>query len=273
MLQKFQPSICDEPFMGLPPGWIEFFQTHNPDLLARLLTIEAALAQRIDRGEIFYPEPQKIFTAFQHCSPQSTRVILFGQDAYHNTYTDSSGRQQPNATGLSFSVPDGAKIPASLRNIFKEYASDLGAPIPRSGNLQPWAEQGVLMLNAVPTVTKGIPKSHSNVVGWEFFSQGLIRAISTHLEQPLVFLLWGNDAKALEPFICNEANRHLIIKTSHPSPIGGSCNKGFFNHRPFTRINTFFQTQGLPPVDWMLGSEPTQSQLFDGSGQQEFELS
>ena len=182
-----------------------------------------------------YPPAKLIFSAFDHCPFEQVKVVIIGQDPYH-------GAGQAN--GLCFSVSDGVKMPPSLVNIFKEMATDLGKPLPANGNLERWAEQGVLLLNATLTVRAASPGSHQNK-GWEEFTDAAIHALNMKKEN-LVFILWGAYAQRKGEFI--DTNRHLVIKSAHPSPF--SVHRGFFGSRPFSRANDFLKQNGVEPIDW-----------------------
>jgi uracil-DNA glycosylase len=150
--------------------------------------------------------------------------------------------------GLSFSVPKGVKIPPSLRNIFKELNQDIGCPIPDHGDLTHWANQGVLLLNRLLSVEKDKPSSHKNL-GWLPITEALVAALSQQ-HSGMVFILWGNHAKSLRPSITD--NGHTVIESSHPSPLGGSCNKGFFGSEPFSRANMALCLSGKDPINWRI---------------------
>lgn len=184
---------------------------------------------------ICYPPKEEIFNAFRRCSFDSTRVVIIGQDPYH-------GKGQ--AHGLCFSVNDGVKFPPSLKNIFKEIQSDLGIETPESGNLNRWAEQGVLMLNAVLTVRESEPSSHKGR-GWEQFTDHVIRIISEQKEH-VVFLLWGAFAISKSSLI--DQNKHLILTSTHPSPF--SAHKGFLGCQHFSKTNLYLQSKNLEPINW-----------------------
>ena len=150
--------------------------------------------------------------------------------------------------GLSFSVPKGVKIPPSLRNIFKELNQDVGCQIPIYGDLTSWADQGVLLLNRMLSVEKNKPGSHSKL-GWQPVTEALVSALSQQ-HSGIVFILWGNHAKSIRPFIAD--NGHTVIESSHPSSMGGSCNKGFFGSMPFSRTNEALANLGKETIDWRL---------------------
>ena len=184
-----------------------------------------------------YPPATDIFTALNLTPFSKTKVVILGQDPYHN----------PNqAMGLSFSVRDGIKIPPSLRNIYKELNSDLNIPIPSSGDLTSWAKQGVLLLNTVLTVRENSPNSHKKI-GWTIFTDSIIKSLNSS-PTPIVFILWGNNAIQKSTLITNP--NHLILTSVHPSPL--SANRGFFGCNHFSKTNTFLLANGLEPINWNL---------------------
>jgi uracil-DNA glycosylase len=189
------------------------------------------------KKHIIYPPGPLIFSAFNHTPFNRVKVVILGQDPYHGP---------GQAHGLCFSVPDGIPHPPSLVNIFKEIESDLGIPVPKGSNLSKWANQGVLLVNAILTVRANEPTSHQNK-GWETFTNAVIRHLSEKRKN-LVFLLWGNYAQAKESLIDN--SRHYILKAAHPSPL--SANRGFFGCRHFSRTNQILAEQGLNEIDWSL---------------------
>jgi len=185
-------------------------------------------------GSVF-PHPTHVFSALELCPFEEVRVVILGQDPYH-------GASQ--AHGLSFSVPDGTKIPPSLKNIYKEIATDLGKEIPQSGNLERWATQGVLLLNATLTVETGKPGSHQKL-GWETFTDAIIKKISDEKEH-IVFLLWGNFARAKKVLI--DTNKHLVLEAPHPSPF--SAHTGFLGCGHFSQTNKYLMQQTQTEIDW-----------------------
>ena len=182
-----------------------------------------------------YPPGKEIFKAFDACSFQDAKVVIIGQDPYH-------GPGQAN--GLCFSVHDGIRMPPSLVNIFKEIHNDLGKPIPRSGDLVRWANQGVLLLNATLTVRAASPGSHQNK-GWEQFTDAAIRKISEEREN-LVFLLWGAYAQKKGEVI--DRKKHLVLMSAHPSPF--SADRGFFGCGHFSKANEYLKSKGIAEIDW-----------------------
>lgn len=185
--------------------------------------------------ETVFPSRSLIFHALQLCPIESTRVVILGQDPYHGA---------GQAHGLSFSVPEGVKIPPSLRNIYKELAADVGKPIPTSGNLERWATQGVLLLNATLTVESGRPGSHQDV-GWEMFTDTIIKGVSDTREH-VVFLLWGNYARAKKSLI--DYTKHLVLEAPHPSPL--SARTGFFGCKHFSKTNRYLEAHRVKAIDW-----------------------
>ena len=182
-----------------------------------------------------YPDKEDIFNALKLTSFENTKVLILGQDPYH-------GKGQGH--GLSFSVNKEIRVPPSLRNIYKELHDDIGEEIPNSGYLKKWAEQGVLLLNTALTVREKEPNSHKNM-GWEIFTNRVIELLNEK-EKPMVFILWGNNAKSKEELITNK--NHLIIKSTHPSPF--SAHRGFLGSKPFSRTNEFLKSVGENPIDW-----------------------
>ena len=184
-----------------------------------------------------YPPGKQIFAAFDYCPFDKVKVVILGQDPYHNP---------GQAHGLSFSVPDGVKPPPSLMNIFKEIQDDLGLPYPSTGNLEKWARQGVLLLNASLTVVANTPMSHSQI-GWHIFTDEVIKHISSAKEN-VVFMLWGKFAQNKAALI--DANKHKILTAAHPSPL--SAYNGFMGCRHFSKTNQYLQHVGEKPIDWAL---------------------
>ena len=184
-----------------------------------------------------YPPKQQVFSAFENCDINDIKVVILGQDPYH---------QRGQAHGMCFSVNPGVQIPPSLVNIFKELRDDLGCRIPNNGYLMPWARQGVFLLNTVLTVEDSRPRSHAGR-GWETFTDNVIRKINER-ETPVVFLLWGRDARSKASMI--DRSRHLVLEAAHPSPL--SAYHGFFGCRHFSRANAFLKQNGLKEINWQI---------------------
>lgn len=189
------------------------------------------------RSKIIYPAADDIFNAFHFTPLAKVKILLVGQDPYHNP---------GQAHGLSFSVAQQEAIPPSLANIYKELQSDIGCYIPDNGYLKKWAEQGVLLLNAVLTVRAHQANSHQGL-GWENFTDAVLRAVN-NLERPIVVFLWGKPAQAKKQFLNNP--RHLILQAPHPSPL--SAYRGFFGCKHFSKANEFLVKHGLEPIDWQI---------------------
>ena len=182
-----------------------------------------------------FPPAKLIFNAFDHTPFDKAKVVILGQDPYHN---------DGQAHGLSFSVLDGIQFPPSLLNIFKEINSDLGIDIPKSGDLTRWADQGVLLLNATLTVQAHLAGSHQNK-GWETFTDAAIRKLAEEREN-LVFMLWGSYAQKKAAFI--DPKKHLVLQSPHPSPL--SAHRGFFGNKHFSKANDYLMSKGLEPIRW-----------------------
>ena len=204
------------------------FQKEYFDRLTRIVRHDYAA------GKV-YPPASRIFAAFDASPYDKTKVVIIGQDPYH-------GPGQAN--GLAFSVNPGIPFPPSLRNILTEVSTDTGAPIPESGDLSRWAEQGVLLLNTSLTVREGAPKSHSGI-GWENLTDAAVRALSDKREG-LVFLLWGSDAIRKGSYI--DRSKHLVLTSPHPSPL--SAYRGFFGNHHFSKANEWLQSHGETPIKW-----------------------
>ena len=187
-------------------------------------------------GKTIYPPGPQIFKAFDLTPVDKVKVVILGQDPYHGP---------GQAMGLSFSVPDGVPAPPSLRNIFKEVQDDLGIRMSGRPNLENWARQGVLLLNAILTVRAGEPASHG-AIGWQQFTDAVIRYVSDHCDN-VVFMLWGNFARSKAPLI--DSSRHLILEAAHPSPLARGA---FFGSRPFSKANRYLEQTGRGPVAWQL---------------------
>lgn len=194
----------------------------------------AFLAEEYETHRIYPPQPD-VFNALRYSSYADTKVVIFGQDPYH---------QEGQAHGLCFSVNRGVKIPPSLLNIYKELKEDIGMEIPSHGCLSSWALQGVLLLNTVLTVRDSMPNSHKGR-GWETFTDVIIRRLNER-EKPIVFILWGANAKTKEKLIT--AKHHLILTGTHPSPL--SAHTGFFGGAYFSRANRFLELENQEPINW-----------------------
>ena len=199
-------------------------------------TLWEQVAAEYEKGSV-YPEKQNIFNALRYTPYHKVKVLLLGQDPYHG---------EGQAHGLAFSVQPGTAFPPSLQNIYKELNQDLGFPLPETGCLTPWAEQGVLLLNTVLTVREGEANSHKKL-GWTTFTDAVISALNER-EEPVIFLLWGNNAKEKLPLITN--SRHFVLSAAHPSPL--SASRGFFGCRHFSKVNTILQRLGQSPINWQL---------------------
>ncbi|ACY98856.1 MULTISPECIES: uracil-DNA glycosylase [Thermomonospora] len=220
----------------LPADWRERLEPLLDPLA--MAALGAFVADEYERHTV-YPPREDLFNAFRRCSYDAARVLILGQDPYHGA---------GQAHGLSFSVRKGVKLPPSLRNIYKELAADLNVPIPDSGDLTPWAEQGVLLLNAVLTVREGEPGSHAGK-GWEEFTDAAITALNAKQER-VVFVLWGAYARKKARLVTNPA--HVVLESAHPSPLSA---KKFFGTRPFSAVNKALADAGLPEIDWNLAAE------------------
>ena len=211
----------------------------RPDMLA----LSTFLREEKTHGKEIYPPGPDIFNAFEHTPFDKVRVVILGQDPYHGP---------GQAHGLSFSVRPGVRVPPSLQNMFKEIEGSLGIPRPDHGCLTPWADRGVLLLNAVLTVEAGQAASHQGK-GWEGFTDAAIDALNRQRDG-LVFLLWGSHAQKKGQLI--DEKRHLILRSVHPSPL--SAHRGFLGCGHFAKANAYLQSQGEAPIDWSL---PPRSEL------------
>lgn len=194
------------------------------------------LHEEKDRGIVIYPPGSKIFRAFDLCPLDAVKVVILGQDPYHGA---------GQAMGLSFSVPEGIAAPPSLKNIFKEIESDLGIRMSGSPDLEPWARQGVLLLNSVLTVRAGVAASHAGL-GWQNFTDAVIKLISERCEG-VVFMLWGNYSRSKAGLI--DSGRHLVLQAAHPSPLARGA---FFGCRHFSQANAYLIRTGRSPINWQL---------------------
>lgn len=196
--------------------------------------VASFLKREKEAGKVIYPPGPLIFNAFNSTPFDQVKVVILGQDPYHNP---------GEAMGLSFSVPRGIATPPSLKNIYKELNSDVGVPIPAHGDLSSWAKQGVFLLNAMLTVEHKQAQSHQHI-GWQNFTDAVIRKLSERREH-LVFMLWGNFARKKASLI--DASRHLILEAAHPSPLAGGA---FFGCKHFSQANAYLEEHGLTPIDW-----------------------
>ncbi len=217
----------------ISPDWQleqEFGRPYFSDIISKL---------KRERQECrdYYPDDASLFKAFALTPFSRLRVVILGQDPYHNP---------AQANGLAFSVPRGTAIPPSLRNIYKELAQDLNCPIPDHGDLSEWAAQGVLLLNTCLTVQANKPMSHRDL-GWQVFTDAVIRKISDQKDK-VVFMLWGNFAAGKKVLI--DSQKHLVLTAPHPSPL--SANRGFFGCGHFSKANIWLAQQGLEPINWCL---------------------
>jgi len=217
---------------AIPEAWRELLD----DQAARLAELQDFVTAERAAHTVF-PPAGRVFAALAATTPDRVRVVIVGQDPYHD---------DGQAHGLAFSVPAGVPLPPSLRNIFKEMQSDLGGA-PASGDLSHWAEQGVLLLNSVLTVRAHAAGSHRGH-GWEEFTDAVLRAVN-RVSPPCVFILWGADAQKKRALV--DETRHRVIAGPHPSPL--SAYRGFFGSRPFSRTNELLHELGVPPIDWTGG--------------------
>ena len=202
--------------------------------LSYMQELKLFLQSEKKKGKKIFPKGEDMFKALNLTPLDKVKVVILGQDPYHGA---------GQAHGLCFSVPEGVRIPPSLQNIFKELQSDLGLSIPSSGCLESWAEQGVLLLNSILSVEKGLANSHSSK-GWELFTDSVISMVNE--KKSIVFMLWGGYAAQKGKSI--DSTRHLVLKSVHPSPL--SAHRGFFGNRHFSKCNQFLESKGISPIDW-----------------------
>jgi uracil-DNA glycosylase len=234
MKQQRDPSL-----FILEPSWQEVLKDELQQPYIKTL---ASFIEKEYVTTPIYPPKDLIFNAFYQTPFEQVQVLLMGQDPYHGV---------GQAHGLSFSVPKGVKPPPSLQNIFKELKEDLQIPIPKHGCLIPWAQQGVMLLNAILTVRKGEPLSHHGK-GWERFTDTVIKKLAER-KDPVIFVLWGKSAQDKVRFLnssSKELAHHYILTAAHPSPY--SADKGFFDCRHFSKVNDLLQQQGKAPIHWNL---------------------
>lgn len=189
------------------------------------------------KNNVVYPPSEEIFSALEHTPIDKVKIVLLGQDPYH---------EKGQAHGMSFSVKPGVKTPPSLQNMYKELRDELGLYIPNNGFLEKWADQGVLLLNTSLTVRSGQANSHKGK-GWEQFTDAIIKAVNLQ-DRPIVYFLWGSNARAKKTLITNP--KHLVLETVHPSPL--SAYNGFFGCGHFKMANEFFTQNGIEPIDWQI---------------------
>jgi uracil-DNA glycosylase len=220
--------------MKIPATWLP----HLRDEIAKpyFVALQQFVAAERAHHQVFPPDEQ-VYTAFELTPFDAVRVVILGQDPYHDV---------GQAHGLAFSVRPGVKLPASLRNIFKELHDDLGIPPSKNGCLTPWAEQGVLLLNTVLTVRAHQANSHRGK-GWETFTNAVIERLSNRTD-PIIFVLWGKPAQAKKKLI--DTDKHVILEAAHPSPL--SAHHGFFGSKPFSKIDATLTAWGKAAIDWQL---------------------
>lgn len=203
----------------------------------RMVRLKSFLQSEYKTGKKIYPRGDEYFAALNLTPFDKVKVVIVGQDPYHGP---------GQAHGLCFSVRDGVRFPPSLQNIFKELHSDVGVPIPKSGSLTKWAEQGVLLLNAVLTVEEGKAAAHQGR-GWEEFTDKIIHVLNEQKEN-LVFILWGSYAQKKAAFV--DRKKHYVIEAVHPSPL--SAHRGFFGTKPFSKTNAYLRSKGIAEINWDL---------------------
>jgi uracil-DNA glycosylase len=228
-LLKFTPYISD--------GWKKILSAEFEADYFKGIT--SFLDDAYSAGKVVYPPMEKIFNAYNQTSYDQLKEVIIGQDPYH---------RPGQAQGLCFSVPEGIKRPPSLLNIFKELQSDLGIAISLQGDLTPWAKQGVFLLNTYLTVEEGQPLSHKTI-GWEKFTMQTLAKINEK-DFPVIFMLWGNEAKSLASLI--DHRKHYILTASHPAAETHGLNRGFFGCKHFSKANEILKSLGAKPIDWKL---------------------
>ena len=230
--------------LNAAPSWQKLLQDEFSK--PYMLDLVRFLKERLAQGVSIYPSQSDWFRAFELTPVDQVKVVILGQDPYH---------QPSQAHGLSFSVPSGVKIPPSLRNIYKELTTDLKVEMPSQGSLEPWARDGVLLLNTVLTVEDSCANAHQGK-GWEEFTDRVVSEVN-RVSEHCVFILWGAAAQKKGKSI--DRNRHLVIESPHPSPL--SAHRGFFGSKPFSKANSWLIEQGKTPVCWPLTGAP-QGDLF-----------
>ncbi len=215
-------------------NWKEFFDSQiNQQYFIDLMKF----VDEEYESQTIFPPKENIFKAFELTDIKDVKVVILGQDPYHEVN---------QAMGLAFSVPEGEKIPPSLRNMYKELNSDLGIEIPSSGDISAWAKQGVLLINTVLTVREGEANSHKDK-GWETFTDNVIKHLSKQ-NQPICYMLWGNHARSKKALVENSAQ--LVLEAAHPSPL--SASRGFMGCKHFSQANDYLKNNGLSPIDYQV---------------------
>ena len=217
----------------LTDSWLKPLK--NEFELSYMKDLNLFLKKEYNLKKIIYPDKKNYFKALDLVDLKNVKVVILGQDPYHGP---------GQAHGLCFSVQDGIKFPPSLKNIFKELQSDLGITIPKSGNLERWGEQGVLLLNSVLTVEDGKAAAHQKK-GWEQFTDKIIEVVNENCDH-VVFILWGAYAQKKAAFV--DRKKHLVLESVHPSPL--SSHRGFFGSKPFSKTNDWLKSKGLKPIQW-----------------------
>lgn len=217
----------------LTDSWLKPLK--NEFELSYMKDLKSFLKNEYDQKKVIYPDKKNYFKALDLVDLKNVKVVILGQDPYH-------GPSQ--AHGLCFSVQDGIRFPPSLQNIFKELQSDLGIAIPKTGNLERWGQQGVLLLNSVLTVEDGKAAAHQKK-GWEQFTDKIIEVVNENCDH-VVFILWGAYAQKKAAFV--DRKKHLVLESVHPSPL--SSHRGFFGSKPFSKTNDWLKSKGLKPIQW-----------------------
>ena len=230
---------------ALPPAWQALLREETEKPYWKALTKRVDTAY--ETGDVFPPR-EALFSAFARTPPQQVRVVMLGQDPYH---------EPGQANGLAFSVCPGIKLPPSLQNIYKELESDLGIPAAKNGDLTHWAEQGVFLLNTVLSVQSHRANSHKDF-GWQVFTDAVIAALGA-LPQPIAFVLWGAQAQKKAAIIRQSPHPRLILQSPHPSPL--SAYRGFFGSRPFSQANAFLLSYGFSAIDWKIPEDAQNTPL------------
>jgi len=237
-VKESQKPAGQGPELRLEPGWKAHLEGERSKTYWK--TLFSFLSAEERKGAKIYPPKEMVFSALDLCPFDKVKVVILGQDPYHGA---------GQAHGLAFSVQEGIKIPPSLRNIYKEAVSDVKITMPKTGCLVPWAKQGVLLLNTVLTVKEATANSHQKK-GWENFTDEIIRVLNKE-KKGLVFMLWGNSAQQKAASV--NRSKHLVITSSHPSPLGAAKTKEpFLGSKCFSRANTYLIEQGLEPIDWKI---------------------